>query len=34
MASMFASHICEIRGAIPESQELYEPIKEMIENGG
>jgi fructokinase len=34
MASMFASHICEIRGAIPESQEFYEPIKEMIENGG
>ena len=30
MASMFASHICEIRGAIPESQEFYEPIKEMI----
>jgi len=34
MASMFASRICEIRGAIPESQEFYEPIKEMIENGG
>lgn len=34
MASMFASHICEIRGAIPESQEFYEPIKKMIKNGG
>lgn len=34
MASMFASRICEIRGAIPESREFYEPIKKMIENGG
>lgn len=34
MASMFASRICEIRGAIPESQEFYEPIKKRIENGG
>ena len=34
MASMFASRICEIRGAIPESQEFYEPIKKMIETGG
>jgi fructokinase len=34
MASMFASRICEIRGAIPESPEFYEPIKKMIENGG
>lgn len=34
MASMFASRICEIRGAIPESQEFYEPIKRMIENEG
>ncbi|MEJ2656909.1 MAG: PfkB family carbohydrate kinase [Desulfobacterales bacterium] len=34
MASMFASRICEIRGAIPESREFYKPIKEMIENGG
>lgn len=33
MASMFASRICEIRGAIPESQAFYEPIKKMIENG-
>jgi len=33
IASMFASRICEIRGAIPESQESYELIKEMIENG-
>lgn len=32
IASMFASRICEIRGAIPESQESYEIIKEMIEN--
>jgi len=32
IASMFASRICEIRGAIPESQESYELIKEMIEN--
>lgn len=34
MASMFASRICEIRGAIPESREFYEPIKELIKNGG
>jgi len=34
MASMFASQICEIRGAVPESREFYEPIKKMIENGG
>jgi fructokinase len=34
MASMFASHICEIRGAIPESQKFYDPVKEMIEKGG
>ncbi|MGD9106315.1 MAG: carbohydrate kinase [Desulfobacterales bacterium] len=34
MASMFASRICEIRGAIPESQEFYEPIKRIIEIGG
>ena len=34
MASMFASRICEIRGAVPESREFYEPIREMIENGG
>ncbi len=34
MASMFASRICEIRGAIPKSQEFYEPIKEMFKNGG
>jgi hypothetical protein len=34
MASMFASRICEIRGAIPESREFYEPIKKMIQNGG
>jgi fructokinase len=33
MASMFASRICEIRGAVPESREFYEPIKEVIENG-
>ena len=32
IASMFASRICEIRGAIPEYQESYELIKEMIEN--
>ena len=32
IASMFASRICEIRGAIPESQKSYELIKEMIEN--
>lgn len=32
IASMFASRICEIRGAIPESQESHELIKEMIEN--
>ncbi len=34
MASMFASRICEIRGAVPESREFYEPTIEMIENGG
>jgi fructokinase len=34
MASMFASRICEIRGAIPESREFYEPIKKTVENGG
>lgn len=34
IASMFASRICEIRGAIPESREFYELIKEMIEDGG
>jgi fructokinase len=34
LASMFASRICEIRGAVPESREFYEPIKKMFENGG
>jgi fructokinase len=34
MASMFASRICEIRGAIPESREFYDPVKEMMKNGG
>ena len=34
MASMFASRICEIRGAVPRSREFYEPIRKMIENGG
>jgi fructokinase len=34
MASMFASRICEIRGAIPESREFYDLVKEMMENGG
>jgi fructokinase len=34
MASMFASRICEIRGAIPESREFYVPVKEMMKNGG
>jgi fructokinase len=34
MASMFASRICKIRGAVPELREFYEPIKNMIENGG
>jgi fructokinase len=34
MASMFASRICEIRGAIPESREFYNPVKEMMGNGG
>jgi fructokinase len=33
MSSTFASHICEIRGAIPESREFYEPIKKLIEKG-
>jgi fructokinase len=32
MASTFASSICEIRGAIPESREFYEPIKKLIDN--
>jgi fructokinase len=34
MASMFASRICEIRGAIPESLDFYLPVKEMMKNGG
>jgi fructokinase len=34
MASMFASRICEIRGAIPESRDFYAPVKEMMNNGG
>lgn len=34
MASMFASRMCNIRGAVPDSRDFYEPIKEMIENGG
>jgi fructokinase len=34
MASIFSSRICEIRGAVPEAREFYEPIKEMIINGG
>jgi hypothetical protein len=34
MASMFASRMCNIRGAVPESSDFYEPIREMIENGG
>lgn len=34
MASMFASRICEIRGAIPESRKFYDPVKEMMKNGG
>jgi fructokinase len=29
-ASKFASRICEIKGAIPESPEFYAPFKEMI----
>jgi len=33
MASMFASRVCEIRGAVPDSSEFYEPIKKIIENG-
>ena len=32
MAAMFASRICEIRGAIPEPGEFYEPVKEMMKN--
>ena len=34
MASMFASRMCNIRGAVPDSRGFYEPIKEMIGNGG
>ena len=34
MASMFASRICEIRGAIPKSRKFYDPVKEMMKNGG
>jgi fructokinase len=30
MASRFASRICEIRGAIPESVSFYDPIKNMM----
>ena len=33
-ASLFAARICEIRGAIPDSREFYEPFQAMIKNGG
>jgi fructokinase len=32
-ASMFASRICEIKGAIPASPSFYKPFKSLFENG-
>jgi fructokinase len=32
-ASAFASRICQIRGAVPESLEFYEPVKEWMKEG-
>jgi fructokinase len=29
-ASLFASRICEIKGAIPESSSFYEPFKPLF----
>jgi fructokinase len=29
-ASMFASRICEIKGAIPDSGQFYEPFKSLF----
>jgi len=32
-ASLFASRICEIRGAVPDSASFYEPFKSLFVNG-
>jgi len=32
-ASLFASRICEIKGAIPDSASFYEPFKSLLLNG-
>jgi fructokinase len=32
-ASRFAARICEIKGAIPDSQSFYEPFKPLFRNG-
>ena len=32
-ASMFASHICEIKGAIPDSPSFYKPFRRLFGNG-
>ena len=32
-ASLFASRICEIKGAIPDSASFYEPFKALFNNG-
>jgi fructokinase len=34
MAAMFASRICTIKGAIPESSAFYEPIRKQMRDGG
>jgi fructokinase len=33
-ASLFAARICEIRGAIPDSEAFYEPFQRMLQTGG
>ena len=32
-ASMFATRVCEIKGAIPDSASFYEPLKPLFGNG-
>jgi len=34
MAAAFASRICTIEGALPESTKFYEPLREQIQRGG
>lgn len=34
MAAVFASRICTIKGAIPESSAFYEPIQKQMRDGG